>query len=114
MDFYIYHFKTVWCPYKDDDHDRKNCVYAHNWQDFRRKPAVFSYSSKMCPNWKQDTFIMSYTEGCIHQYNCSYSHGWKEQEYHPSFFKFKECKHGAGCTKSHCPYYHAPGGDMRL
>jgi hypothetical protein len=44
MDFYMYHFKTVWCPYRDDDHDRKICVYSHNWQDYRRKPAVFTYS----------------------------------------------------------------------
>jgi len=31
MDFYMFHFKTVWCPYREDDHDRKICVYAHNW-----------------------------------------------------------------------------------
>lgn len=31
MDFYMFHFKTVWCPYREDDHDRKVCVYAHNW-----------------------------------------------------------------------------------
>ena len=31
MDFYMFLFKTVWCPYREDDHDRKICVYAHNW-----------------------------------------------------------------------------------
>ena len=31
MDFYMFHFKTVWCPYREDDHDRKVCIYAHNW-----------------------------------------------------------------------------------
>lgn len=30
-DFYLYHFKTVWCPYRENDHDAKLCVYAHNW-----------------------------------------------------------------------------------
>lgn len=44
MDFYLFHFKTVWCPYREDDHDRKVCVYAHNWQDYRRRPSIFSYS----------------------------------------------------------------------
>jgi len=63
-DFYLYHFKTVWCPYKEDDHDRKLCLYAHNWQDYRRKPNKFSYSHKMCPNWKTDTFITSFADGC--------------------------------------------------
>jgi hypothetical protein len=31
MDFYLFHFKTVWCPYKENDHERDVCVYAHNW-----------------------------------------------------------------------------------
>jgi hypothetical protein len=39
IDFYMFHFKTVWCPFTmDKDHDPKKCVYAHNLQDFRRKP----------------------------------------------------------------------------
>ena len=105
-DFYLYHFKTVWCPYREDDHDRKVCLYAHNWQDYRRKPNKFSYSHKMCPNWKTDTFITSFADGCHLQYQCGFSHGWKEQEYHPSFFKQKQCKHGVNCAKAHCPYFH--------
>lgn len=30
-DFYMFHFKTVWCPYSDTNHARDFCVYAHNW-----------------------------------------------------------------------------------
>lgn len=30
-DFYMFHFKTVWCPFSDKDHQRDACVYAHNW-----------------------------------------------------------------------------------
>jgi hypothetical protein len=30
-DFYMFHFKTVWCPYSDTSHARDICVYAHNW-----------------------------------------------------------------------------------
>jgi len=37
-DFYMYHFKTAWCPYPENYHqqpkERADCVYAHNWQDF--------------------------------------------------------------------------------
>ena len=38
VDFFLFHFKTAWCPYQEKDHQRENCVYAHNYQDFRRKP----------------------------------------------------------------------------
>jgi len=32
-DFYMFHYKTVWCPYTegDESHERSTCVYAHNW-----------------------------------------------------------------------------------
>ena len=30
-DFYMFHFKTAWCPYNEEDHQRDTCVYAHNW-----------------------------------------------------------------------------------
>lgn len=59
-DFYLHHFKTVWCPYNEDDHERDVCVYAHNWQDFRRKPQVFSYSKELCPNWPASEMVTSY------------------------------------------------------
>ena len=68
MDFYLFHFKTVWCPYREDDHDRKACVYAHNWQDYRRKPSLYSYSQKMCQNWQTDKIITSNSDGCPQQY----------------------------------------------
>jgi hypothetical protein len=64
MDFYLFHFKSVWCPYKEDDHERDVCVYAHNWQDYRRKPQIFTYNKEMCPNWPTKSFISSYKDGC--------------------------------------------------
>lgn len=33
-DFYMFHFKTVWCPFNDSNgvkHDKEKCVYAHHW-----------------------------------------------------------------------------------
>lgn len=76
MDFYLFHFKTSWCPFTKD-HNKAQCVYAHNWQDFRRKPHIFNYDAYMCPNWKSGTFIMAYQEGCPLQWRCEHSHGWK-------------------------------------
>ena len=30
-DFYMFHYKTVWCPFNLTKHDKALCVYAHNW-----------------------------------------------------------------------------------
>jgi hypothetical protein len=43
QDFFIFHYKTLWCPYNYIQHDRSKCFYAHNWQDFRRKPTEYLY-----------------------------------------------------------------------
>lgn len=45
-DFYMFYFKTVWCPYSDTSHARDACVYAHNWQDYRRKPQIYDYDKE--------------------------------------------------------------------
>lgn len=106
-DFYIFHFKTVWCPYNEDDHSRERCVYAHNWQDFRRKPNIFKYSKEMCSQWLTKDFISSLSQGCSSEYNCQKSHGWKEQELHPDYYRVNSCNNGFSCSKPHCPYYHS-------
>ena len=41
-DFYIFYYKTAWCPW-NMDHDKFKCVYAHNWNDYRRKPHLKKY-----------------------------------------------------------------------
>jgi hypothetical protein len=56
-DFYMFHFKTMWCPYSDTTHARDACVYAHNWQDFRRKPHLYDYEKEQCSNWQTKNFI---------------------------------------------------------
>jgi hypothetical protein len=77
-DFYMFYFKTEWCPF-NKEHNKAQCVYAHNWQDFRRKPNIFKYECyKTCDNWKPGTFIAKYIEGCPNQASCLYCHGWKE------------------------------------
>ena len=78
-DFYMFYFKTEWCPFVNSNHNKAKCDYAHNWQDFRRKPHLFDYSPlDLCQNWQAGTFIGSYHEGCPLQAFCSRSHGWKE------------------------------------
>lgn len=106
-DFYMFYFKTEWCPF-NKEHNKASCDYAHNWQDFRRKPQLFAYDcSTLCQNWKAGTFIATYEEGCVMQAACPHSHGWKEQEYHPINYKTKSCEE-PDCQKSnvHCPFYH--------
>lgn len=50
-DFYMFYFKTEWCPF-NKEHNKAQCDYAHNWQDFRRKPHIFDYNAMdLCENW---------------------------------------------------------------
>ncbi len=106
-DFYMFHFKTVWCPFNETNHARDQCVYAHNWQDFRRKPHVYPYEKSQCANWDLSKIINVYYDGCGNGMPCRYSHGWKEQEYHPLAYKTNHCRHGESCSKLHCPFYHS-------
>ena len=105
-DFYMFHFKTIWCPFNLTQHDKALCVYAHNWQDYRRKPHLFSYDPLPCPNWKSTDFIATYEEGCPLKDKCTKCHGWKELEYHPMNYKTKHCP-SKNCIKGKdCPHYH--------
>jgi len=128
-DFYMFYFKTEWCPF-NKEHNKAQCVYAHNWQDFRRKPNIFNYAcQEICENWKPGIFIAKYHEGCENQASCKSCHGWKEQEYHPIFYKTQPCqeeqahicvmapdsssaneaKTSVKCSRGiECPYYHSP------
>ncbi len=106
-DFFMYYFKTGWCPF-NHEHNKAACVYAHNWQDFRRKPHLFHYSNELCPNWQSETFISEYKEGCVYEHNCGYCHGWKEQLYHPLTYKTLPCPDIKKCQKGlDCPYFHS-------
>jgi hypothetical protein len=46
--FYMFKYKSSWCPNKKDSHDSKSCIYAHNMRDFRRPPEIFNYSPENC------------------------------------------------------------------
>mmetsp|Transcript_7054 Transcript_7054/g.5303 ORF Transcript_7054/g.5303 Transcript_7054/m.5303 type:complete len:101 (+) Transcript_7054:1394-1696(+) len=68
-DFYMFYFKTEWCPF-NKEHNKAQCDYAHNWQDFRRKPHLFDYGKDQCPNWETKNFISTYADGCKLEYRC--------------------------------------------
>jgi hypothetical protein len=104
--FYLYKYKTVFCPYIYE-HDRNQCVYAHNPQDLRRDPNQSKYNAVQCVYWSQGQ-IFSYDEGgCPSQMDCENCHGWKELEYHPLYYKTKPCNNGKKCNKKDCPFYHS-------
>lgn len=108
-DFFMFIFKTAWCPFNLIPHDRGLCVYAHNYQDYRRKPGVCSYDPTPCPFWKTSEFLNNYEDACPNNYSCDKSHGWKESEFHPLNYKTRPCPNGGKCPKNlDCPYYHNP------
>lgn len=106
-DFFMFHYKTVFCPYNLADHDKVLCVYAHNWQDYRRRPDHTDYGAAICSEWKAAKFIKNYDEGgCQFGAKCKKSHGWKEAEFHPTNYKMKKCTLKKCFGGNFCPYYH--------
>eukprot|EP00826_Nyctotherus_ovalis_P064341 TRINITY_DN9435_c0_g2_i3.p1 TRINITY_DN9435_c0_g2~~TRINITY_DN9435_c0_g2_i3.p1 ORF type:complete len:538 (-),score=72.96 TRINITY_DN9435_c0_g2_i3:279-1892(-) len=108
--FYMWKFKTEWCPFTHE-HNKSICVYAHNWQDYRRSPLL--YSSRPCPNWSYKRYVTNYENACVDGFLCKWSHGWKESQFHPSLYKTALCPEPEKCHKGlDCPYYHS-AADMR-
>ena len=77
LDFFLFHYKTSFCPYTKS-HDRSRCVYAHNWQDFRRNPQIHSYLPQLCTLWNHNSKLHDYSSGCPRDVHCNYSHGRKQ------------------------------------
>lgn len=57
------------------------CVYAHNYQDLRRRVDLYDYQPTPCPNWDINQYLEKYDMGCINGLDCNFCHGWKEYEY---------------------------------
>lgn len=90
-DFLFFRFKTEICPFSWSNHNAFTCVYAHNWQDFKR-PFFPALRPERCEFWKVNKRIGEYAEGCPRGLACEFCHGWKECEFHPVNFKQTECK----------------------
>lgn len=73
-DFFLFQFKTRFCPYSKCE-DRSKCIYAHNWQDFRRDPSKYLYRSESCPYWDPKKKVSSYDTACPKGIQCTYCHG---------------------------------------
>jgi len=89
-DFLIYKFKTAWCPI-GVKHDWQSCVYAHNYHDARRNPAI-GYGPKPCPMWSRREVSTTYNNRCPNGVRCPFAHGAKEQLYHPIHLKTRYCQ----------------------
>jgi hypothetical protein len=101
-------YKTLWCPI-GVQHDWQNCVYAHNYVDIRRNPAI-GYGPRQCPHWDKSNSKSAYADRCPNGVRCPYAHGAKEQLYHPAHFKTVVCwdmTSAQGCPRSHvCAFHH--------
>jgi hypothetical protein len=106
-DFFLFHYKTVWCPFNYINHDKGACVYAHNWQDFRRDPRKLNLEPVPCPSWNPTEHISNYDNACPQGFNCIKCHGWKEYDFHPLIYKTKPCPNNKKCNKGKvCSNYH--------
>jgi len=108
-DFFMYHFKTLWCPI-GVQHDWQTCVYAHNYQDARRRVDI-GYGPKPCAYWAKKDPTAEYAQRCPLGLRCPCSHGAKEQLYHPQYFRTVICRDlrtGAnGCPRGKlCAFFH--------
>jgi len=105
--FFTGKFKTLWCPI-GAQHDWQSCVYAHTYQDARRKPSI-GYGPQPCPYWSKKDTRAAYSQRCPLGLRCPYSHGAKEQLYHPKYFRTVICRdlQQRGCPRSHlCAFHH--------
>ena len=104
--FLLFLFKSEFCPFSKIAHDRFKCVYAHNWQDYKR-PYSIKILPFVCKSWDKSKEIMEYEQGCDKGYDCPCCHGWKELEYHVANFKKTPCKMGNTCDrKDVCSFTH--------
>lgn len=105
--FNLNKLKTIFCPFKNE-HDRSSCPYAHNVQDYRRNPEIYTYGPEECQYWKKADTISSYEQaGCPKMLDCEKCHGWKEYEFHYMVYKTRPCTNAGKCQKKDCSYYHS-------
>lgn len=105
--FFMFSFKTLWCPI-GVQHDWQSCVYAHNYQDARRKVSI-GYGPRPCPYWAKKDVGSSYTQRCPYGLHCPFSHGAKEQLYHPQYFRTVICRdvRMKACPREElCAFFH--------
>ncbi len=103
--FFMYKYKTAYCPNIANKHDWTLCIYAHRFTDYRRPPDLFDYSPEECKK------INLETGECPDGDNCKFSHSTAERLYHPLKYKTSPCdcfkKMMATCKRGqNCAFYH--------
>lgn len=53
--FYMFTYKTTYCPNIAEKHDWTQCIYAHRFTDYRRSPQKFHYQPEDCPKLNPET-----------------------------------------------------------
>lgn len=102
-DFFIFKFKTEFCPFPMD-HNVYKCVYSHSWEDFRRDILKTPYSKVKCKRWSEvPTGKLEYR--CPDGLKCKLSHGFYESDFHPQNYKKFPCQFPE-CDKRICPFLH--------
>jgi hypothetical protein len=95
----VFHYKTVFCPFEFFEHDTINeCVYAHNWNDYRRPSTKYTYRPIECEAINKNSLVTG--EFCHNGLGCIKSHNYYELEFHALNYKTKGCG-----LRNHCPFY---------
>ena len=104
-EFFMYYYKTTFCPNTSERHDWAACIYAHRAQDFRRPPS--KYYPENCPY-----SVNNKAESCPKGQNCNYAHSRFEQFYHPMKYRVQPCDQihkskSSKCARGElCAFYH--------
>ena len=100
--FYMFKYKSSWCPNRHESHDSKNCIYAHHMRDFRRPPAYFDYSPEDCEHIQGNVNVTMCPNGLL----CKKAHTAIEKLYHPDSYKRKNCEKFKCNKKEICAFNH--------
>jgi hypothetical protein len=104
LQFYMYRYKTAWCPEITTKHDWAQCIYAHRLQDFRRPPDRFDYDGNDCPFLKNKGESW---ENCPKGLECDKCHSTFERLYHPCKYKLVYCEKRLCKRNKMCAFYHS-------
>jgi hypothetical protein len=103
--FFMYRYKTGYCPDIANKHDWTACIYAHRLTDYRRPPDQYDYSPEDCAKLNPET------GECPDGDNCKFAHSTAERLYHPLKYKTNPCdcfkKMLSACKRGQfCAFYH--------
>ena len=104
-DFYIFFYKTQYCPFDTIPHSKDTCTYAHFSSEYRRKHREIYYDPLLCESAKESNYKQKFNS-CVNGTLCRFSHNQNEVLYHPLCFKTQACKK-LECQFIHCPNFHS-------